>query len=103
MNDLNRIHKLIAELAEVVGERFPEYTDARFTIASNGHMTLAVTEWEDPNRFESIEKTPRRYLCDQTKLSGTRWRKDDSKTMNDWYRVRGILLERRANDEGLAT
>lgn len=88
---IERIHKLMDELAEVTKELFPDCTHISTNCAMNGYRTFTVLKW---GKGKTPETSMRRELFEQTKLSEKdEWEEDRSPAQNAYYDRVGLLLK----------
>lgn len=91
MEGIERIHKLLDELAEATKELFPDYSRISADCANDGYRSFTVLKW---GNGKTVETTKRRDLFQQTKVSSKYdWEKDRSSVQNEYYEREGILLK----------
>jgi len=89
MDKIERIHRLLDELAEATKEAFPDYSRISALCSEDGYQTFNVIKW---GNGKEVATTPRRDLFDQTKIDG-KWLDDSSERQNKYYEEYGLLLK----------
>jgi len=91
MEGIERIHKLLDELAEVTKELFPDYSRISADCANDGYRNFTVLKW---GKGETVETTKRRELFQQSRLNAKdKWEEDRSPIQNKYYERKGVLLK----------
>ena len=88
---IEKIHKLMDELAAVTKDIFPDYTRISVDCAKDGYRTFTILKW---GNGKTAETTPRRELFQQTKVSAKYdWEADRSQDQNEYLEKLGLLMK----------
>ena len=92
MEGIERIHKLLDQLAEAVAEAFPNADNMYASLATDGYRSFRVEKWKR-EEDTPVEAWKRRELFEQHRIGFGDWSSDRSKEQNEYYRRNRTLLE----------